>query len=154
MIMKLNSLVDETIIDALYSASHAGVEIDLIIRGICSLRPGVEGLSESIRVRSILGRFLEHSRILYFGNDGADETYIGSADMMHRNLDRRVEAMARIESDPIKTELRWLLQLSLRDNSSAWILDPAGSWIRTTPTDADEVTNLQERLMERSIKNA
>src|SRR5690606_16704365 len=97
--VKLNSIVDEAIIDALYRASRAGVPIDLVVRGICSVRPGVPDLSETIRVRSILGRYLEHARIFSFHNNGDPQVFIGSADMMHRNLDRRIEALVRI-TDP------------------------------------------------------
>ncbi|MGI8998212.1 MAG: polyphosphate kinase 1, partial [Candidatus Limnocylindria bacterium] len=129
---KLNSIVDEAIIDALYEASRAGVEIDLIVRAICSLRPGVAGMSETIRVRSILGRFLEHSRIYWFGNGGAAEVWIGSADMMHRNLDRRVETLLRVDDPAIKVRIEEILELGLRDRAGAWTLTPEGQWLRPT----------------------
>ncbi|MEO7294868.1 MAG: RNA degradosome polyphosphate kinase [Candidatus Limnocylindria bacterium] len=127
---KLNSLVDEAVIDALYEASRAGVEIDLMVRAICSLRPGVPGMSERIRVRSILGRFLEHSRIYWFGNGGSPEVWIGSADMMHRNLDRRVETLVRIDDAGIRVRIEEVLDLGLRDRAGAWTLTPGGSWLR------------------------
>ena len=130
IIWKLNSLVDEAVIDALYEASRAGVEIDLVVRAISGLRPGVPGLSETIRVRSILGRFLEHSRVYWFGNGGKPEVWIGSADMMHRNLDRRVETLVRVDDPGIRTRLEEILDLSLRDRAGAWTLTPDGSWLR------------------------
>ena len=117
IILKMNSLVDEAVIDALYRASQGHVDVDLIIRGICALRPGVEGLSERIRVRSILGRYLEHSRILYFRNGGSNEYYIGSADMMHRNLDRRVEALVNVRSAGARKRLEEVLELCLVANT-------------------------------------
>lgn len=127
---RLNGLVDESVIDALYAASHAGVEIDLVVRAICGLRPGVPGLSETIRVRSILGRFLEHSRVYWFGNGGAPDVWIGSADMMHRNLDRRVETLVRVDDLGIKARLEEILDLGLHDRAGAWALTPDARWIR------------------------
>jgi polyphosphate kinase len=150
IIMKLNSLVDETIIDALYDASRAGVEIDIVARSICSLRPGVPGISENIRVKSIVGRFLEHSRAYYFSNAGSDDLYIGSADMMHRNLDRRVEVLVRVESKRLKRRLHEVLDLALKDNTNSWTLAASGDWARTpTPTD-DTAFSLQVELMRRA----
>jgi polyphosphate kinase len=131
---KLNSLIDEAVIDALYEASRAGVEIDLVVRAICGLRPGIPGLSETIRVRSILGRFLEHSRVYWFGNGGVPEVWIGSADMMHRNLDRRVETLVRVDDDGIKSRLEDILELGLADRFGSWILAPDGQWRRPAPT--------------------
>ncbi|HEX7834423.1 MAG TPA: RNA degradosome polyphosphate kinase [Pseudolysinimonas sp.] len=128
--LKVNSMVDETIIDALYKASKAGVPIDIWVRGICSLRPGVEGLSETIRVRSILGRYLEHSRIFSFANDGDPYVYIGSADMMHRNLDRRVETLVRLMRPEHLTELDDLLDTAMSEKTSSWWLATGGEWIR------------------------
>jgi len=151
--MKLNSLVDEKVIDALYTASQAGVKVDLMIRGICSLRPGVRDLSDNITVRSILGRFLEHSRIFYFRHAGQDDFLIGSADMMQRNLDRRVEAVVSVKEKELKDRLKEILGLSFADNSAAWELNGEGHWIKLQPGD-DEVINLQEELMRRAIKNA
>src|SRR6185437_9189186 len=114
--MKCNAIIDEALIDALYRASIAGVPIDLWVRGICSLRPGVPDLSETIRVRSVVGRFLEHSRIYAFGADrdnGTDAVWIGSADLMHRNLDRRVELLVRVTDPAQKEELRNLIDLAM-----------------------------------------
>ena len=149
IIMKLNSLVDEEIVAGLYSASQAGVRIDLVVRGICVLRPGVDGLSDNIRVKSILGRFLEHSRIFYFGNGGRDDIYIGSADMMHRNLDRRVEALVGVTSPKPKADLVTILELALADNDSSWLLGPGGGWTRETPPPDAPCVNLQRALMDR-----
>jgi polyphosphate kinase len=133
IIAKLNRLADEQIIDSLYEASRAGVEIDLIIRGVCLLRPGVPGLSENIRVRSIVGRFLEHSRVMYFANDGQEEVYIGSSDWMHRNLSRRVEVVCPIEDPKLRAYLKdEVLQSYLRDNVNAHELTPEGSYKQVT----------------------
>ena len=129
--IKLNSIVDEAIIDALYRASQAGVPIDLVVRGICGVRPGVPGYSETIRARSILGRYLEHSRIFAFHNDGDPVVYIGSADMMHRNLDRRVEALVRITDPAHLRELDEVFDLAFADDTAAWQLDGiTGQWER------------------------
>lgn len=131
IIAKINSLTDIEIIHALYSAAQAGVKIDLIVRGICMLRPGVQGVSDNIRVRSIVGRFLEHSRIFYFSNDGKEEVYIGSADWMHRNLDRRVEAVMPVKSKHIRDYLKdTILDAYLRDNVKARELPPEGAYER------------------------
>lgn len=128
--IKVNSMVDEAIIDSLYRASQAGVPVDVVVRGICSLRPGVEGLSETIRVRSVLGRYLEHSRIFSFVNDGDPHVYIGSADMMHRNLDRRVEALVRLVRPEHLEEIDRLLDVAMSDRTSSWWLDADGGWTR------------------------
>ncbi|MCW2747369.1 MAG: degradosome polyphosphate kinase, partial [Nocardioidaceae bacterium] len=128
--IKLNSIVDEEIIDALYRASQAGVAVDIVARGICALRPGVPGLSDNIRVRSMLGRFLEHSRVYWFANGGRPESWIGSADLMHRNLDRRVEVLVRIPGEKHTAELGNLLDLMMADTTSAWHLRGDGSWPR------------------------
>jgi polyphosphate kinase len=117
---KLNSLLDEEFVEALYRASNAGVKVDLIIRGISSIRPGIKGLSENITVRSILGRFLEHSRIYHFVNNNDDEYWIGSSDLMHRNLDRRVESLLRIEKIQHKETLREIFEISLSPETSSW----------------------------------
>ncbi|MEP6732998.1 MAG: polyphosphate kinase 1 [bacterium] len=133
IVAKMNSLVDAAVIDALYRASQAGVEIDLIVRGICCLRPGIPDVSERIRVRSIIGRFLEHSRVWHFGNSGADEFFIGSADWMPRNFQRRVEAVAPVEAPRLQERLRSLLRTCLEDNRQAWELDAAGNWSQRRP---------------------
>jgi polyphosphate kinase len=137
---KLNRLADTEIVNALYQASQAGVEIDLIIRGICTLRPGVPGLSENIRVRSIVGRLLEHSRVYYFENGGQNEVYLGSSDWMPRNLDRRVEVLTPIEDDKLKWFLKeQYLQAYLRDNQKASELQPDGSYRRPEIVDSEPV---------------
>jgi len=146
--LKVNSIVDEAIIDALYRASQAGVPVDIVVRGICSLRPGVEGLSETIRVRSILGRYLEHSRIFWFANDGDPQVYIGSADMMHRNLDRRVEALVRLVRPEHLDELAELLDQAMSDQTSSWWLGSDGVWVRhdLSPT-GEPLIDMQSALM-------
>jgi len=150
IVAKMNALVDAEIIAELYAASRAGVEIDLIVRGICCLRPGVESVSERIRVISIVGRFLEHSRLFYFANAGKGEYYIGSADWMPRNMDRRVEAVVPVE-DPMQHErLRTLLETSLTDNRQAWDLDAEGHYTQRTPGvggEAAEERVSQQRLL-------
>jgi len=130
---KMNALVDAEVIDALYRASQAGVEIDLIVRGICCLRPQLPGVSDRIRVISIIGRFLEHSRLWHFTNGGDEEFYLGSADWMPRNFDRRVEAVAPVESPALHERLRSLLHTYLEDNRQAWELDASGTWTQREP---------------------
>ncbi len=147
---KINSLVDEKIIDGLYSASMAGVPIDVYVRGMCSLRPGVLGLSETIKVRSILGRYLEHSRAFAFANGGDPRYYIGSADMMHRNLDRRVEALVSLVQPDHMTEIESIFELAMAETSSSWHLDSAGIWTRHQfGTDGKPLTDVQDELMRR-----
>lgn len=146
IVAKMNALVDARVIAALYEASQAGVDIDLIIRGICCLRPGLPGVSDRIRVRSIVGRFLEHSRIMMFGNAGAPEYYIGSADWMPRNLDRRVEVMVPIEDPTLHVRVQGVLDTCLRDNRQAWVLQPEGRYDRLTAGDG-EVFATHETLM-------
>jgi polyphosphate kinase len=131
--MKCNSIIDEVVIDSLYRASQAGVPVDVWVRGICGVRPGLPGVSDNIRVRSILGRFLEHSRIYAFGVDDTDDdgsVWIGSADLMHRNLDRRVETLVRIGDPGHRAELRGLIDMAMDDTSSSWWLDADGTWTR------------------------
>jgi polyphosphate kinase len=146
----VNSIVDEGIIDALYRASQAGVPVEVWVRGICALKPGVEGMSENIRVRSILGRYLEHSRIFMFENDGDPQVFIGSADMMHRNLDRRVEALVRIAEPSHLVELADLIDLAFAETTSRWDLGSDGRWVRHHLSDSGEpLDDLQEKLIER-----
>ena len=141
--LKANSVVDEAIIDALYLASQEGVTVELLVRGICALRPGVPGLSENITVRSVLGRFLEHSRVFWFENGGEPTAWIGSADMMHRNLDRRVEVLVRLPGDSAREAIRGLLDVAFADTTNAWELQSDATWVRN-----DEKTHLQESLIE------
>jgi polyphosphate kinase len=148
IIAKMNALVDREVIPALYQASQAGVQIDLIVRGICCLRPGVKGISENIRVISIIGRYLEHSRIFYFQNGGAEEIYIGSADWMTRNLSRRVEAVTPIESLEIVRDLQEILGIMLADNRHAWELQTDGSYIQRKPEADAPVQSSHNLLME------
>ncbi|GAB4459542.1 MAG: polyphosphate kinase 1 [Elainellaceae cyanobacterium] len=148
IVAKMNALVDPPLIAALYDASQAGVQIDLIVRGICCLRPGLAGVSDRIRVISIVGRFLEHSRIFYFHNGGAEEVYIGSADWMPRNLDRRVEAVTLIDDEAIAKDLQEILGILLADNRQAWELQPDGSYRQRHPATPDAVQSAQQILME------
>jgi polyphosphate kinase len=134
----MNALVDSDLIDDLYDASGAGTQIDLIVRGICCLRPGVPGVSEHIRVISIVGRFLEHSRLFYFRNSADDRYFLGSADWMPRNLDRRVEAVTPVEDRALHPRLRALLETCLADNRQAWELDSDGKYTQRTPGDEPE----------------
>ncbi|WP_253779500.1 RNA degradosome polyphosphate kinase [Goodfellowiella coeruleoviolacea] len=142
--IKVNSLVDEQVIDALYRASQAGVPVDVVVRGICALKPGIEGLSENIRVRSILGRFLEHSRVFHFV--GSDEHWIGSADMMHRNLDRRVEVQVRITDPRLTAQLDAMLDSALDPATRCWVLLPDGEW-QPSPSDQAHVRDHQVEML-------
>ena len=142
--IKANSVVDEALIDALYIASQHGVPVELLIRGICALRPGVPGLSETIRVRSVLGRFLEHSRVFWFENGGAPTTWIGSADLMHRNLDRRVEVLIRLPGPGLVAEVGELLDLAFDPDTSSWELSSDGRWFQCRGAQ-----HLQEVLIQR-----
>ena len=146
--IKVNSIVDEVLIDSLYRASQAGVPVDVIVRGICAIRPGVPGLSENIRVRSVLGRFLEHSRVFWFAGGGEPIVYIGSADMMHRNLDRRVEAMVRLRDPRDMAELDELLTLTMSPAVSSWHLDGDGLWTRHSTDELGKpLMDLQKHLI-------
>jgi polyphosphate kinase len=126
----MNALVDEQIIDALYEASGGGVPIELFIRGICALRPGVPGLSENVRVRSIVGRFLEHSRVMSFANGGEPEWWIGSADLMHRNLDRRVEVLLQVCDGTAQSELSAMFDAAMAPGVRCWELRSDAEWVR------------------------
>ena len=145
---KMNALVDPDIISALYEASQAGVPIDLIVRGICCLRPGLPGISDTIRVISIVGRFLEHSRAFYFFNDGAEEVYIGSADWMPRNLDRRIEAVAPVDETAHRQAIRDLLQSMWQDNRQAWDLQPDGRYQQRQPPSPEAERATHKMLVE------
>jgi polyphosphate kinase len=147
---KLNSLIDDRLITDLYRASRAGVHIDLVVRGICGLRPGVPGVSDRIRVISIVGRLLEHERILQFGDD---EFYIGSADWMPRNLDRRVEVVTPVRDPALREELRTILDVTLAD-THAWTLGPDGSWTRRVPWDGEEPLSSQQYFMDLAARRA
>ena len=144
--LKANALVDEQVIDALYRASQAGVPVDVVVRGICALKPGVPGLSENIHVRSVLGRFLEHSRIFHFL--GSDECWIGSADMMHRNLDRRVEVMVQVRDPRLTAELDDVFDSLLDPDTRCWVMEPDGGWA-AFPASGERVRDHQVEMMRR-----
>src|SRR5438067_12860441 len=149
IILKINSLVDPEIVEALYAASQAGTEIDLIVRGLCSLRPGVPGLSDRIRVRSLVGRFLEHSRIFRFGTDGTTlDYYLGSSDLMPRNLDRRVEAMVPVLDRALQARLGQILEVELEDDVLAWALHADGSWSKVPMVNGVNAQQAFEQLAE------
>jgi polyphosphate kinase len=150
--LKMNSLVDAKCIQALYEASQAGVRIDLNVRGICCLRPGLEGISENIRVCSIVSRFLEHSRVYVFRRGEETRVLMGSADLMPRNLDSRVELMVPVEDAAIKADLLDVLERCLADNASSWELDSDGDWSRRRPN--GELRSAQEELMARHSARA
>ena len=149
---KMNALTDRAMIDALYEASQAGVEVRLVVRGASCLRPGVTGMSENIEVRSLVGRFLEHSRIFYFHNGGKAEVYIGSADWMRRNLDRRVEAVTPIEDADIAKYLKELLDLMLSDNRQAWELQADGQYVQRHPASDEPERSTHRILMEQAAR--
>ncbi len=145
---KMNALEDADITRALYEASRAGVQVDLIVRDTCRLRPGLPGLSENVRVISIVGRFLEHARVYYFRNGGDEEYFIGSADCMKRNLESRVEVVAPVESDTLRKELRAFLDVQLEDHRNAWEMQPDGSYVQRQPRTPEEEKGCQDRLIE------
>jgi polyphosphate kinase len=151
--LKVNHLVDPAIVNELYAASQAGADIDVMARTTCSLRPGVAGLSENIRVRSIVGRFLEHSRIYTFEAGDRSTMYIGSADLMQRNLDHRIEVLAPVESGKVRQEINAILDSVLADNTNAWVLDADGGWTRLTPGDAKPYSH-QRTMMRRVLTRA
>ena len=146
--LKLNSLLDEQFVSALYRASQAGVKVEIVVRGICALKPGIAGLSENITVRAILGRFLEHSRVYHFHNAGQDEYWIGSADLMHRNLDRRIETLVNIQTQSHKEQINQLLSLYLSREVKRWQMDSEGLWKRVLLSEANEaLMDIQEYLI-------
>jgi polyphosphate kinase len=149
---KMNHLVDSGIVEELYAASQAGASIDIIARSTCALRPGVEGLSENIRVRSIVGRFLEHSRIYAFEAGDRSTTYIGSPDLMQRNLDHRIEVLVPVENSRIRQDVHAILDSALADDTNAWILGPDGAWTRAIPTDKPH--SHHEKMMRRAQARA
>jgi len=147
IVAKVNRLEDPEIVEELYRASRAGVDIDLIVRDICRLRPGLEDVSDTISIISIVGRFLEHSRIFYFHDDGAERYYIGSADWMERNLDNRVEAVAPIHDPALRTRLREILEICLADNRDCWEMHPDGSYVQRRPDGDEPVSRAQQTFM-------
>jgi len=153
IIAKMNSLEDPRTIQLLYEASQAGVEIDMIVRGVCRLIPGKDGLSENIRVHSIVGRYLEHSRCYYFYNNGEESFWIGSADWMHRNLDARVEILTPVESSGLKKYLWFMLNIYLNDNCQRWVMQPDGSYLRVGKKKGEESMSTHDILMEHVKSN-
>jgi polyphosphate kinase len=146
--IKVNALVDEEIIDSLYKASNAGVPIDILVRGMCALKPGVPGLSETIRVRSILGRYLEHSRIFSFLGGGDPKVYLGSADMMHRNLDRRVEVLVRLSEPDHVNSIIEMFELAMSEQISSWALESSGNWVRSQfDSEGNTLSDFQDTIM-------
>ena len=146
--IKVNALVDEEIIDSLYKASSAGVPIDILVRGMCALKPGVPGLSETIRVRSILGRYLEHSRIFSFLGGGDPKVYLGSADMMHRNLDRRVEVLVRLSEPDHVNSILEMFELAMSEQIASWSLDSSGNWVRSQfDSEGNTLSDFQDTIM-------
>ncbi len=150
LIFKMNSLIDPSFIRQLYQASQAGVQIELLVRGICGLRPGIPGLSDNIRVVSIVGRFLEHTRIYYFHNDGNPDILIGSADLMPRNLDRRIETLFPIEDLNLKQQCVEILEIAGADNVNARLLRADGSYSRVRAREGEALRNSQEEFMNRA----
>ena len=161
IVAKMNQLEDPDMIEALCEASNAGVPIDLIIRGFCCLRPGVPGHTENIRIRSIIGRFLEHSRIFYFANGTQDpvegEFFIGSADWMFRNLSKRIEVVTPVRADGLKQRLWEILDICLRDQRQAWVLEPDGKYVQLHPAPGvigPEANGTHQTLMDLALMRA
>jgi polyphosphate kinase len=152
--LKLNHLVDPKIVEELYAASSAGARVDIIARSTCALRPGVEGLSENIHVRSIVGRFLEHSRVYSFEADERVKTYIGSPDLMQRNLDHRIEVLVPVENARVRQEIHAVLDSALEDETNAWVLEPTGDWVRAVPAKPGRSHSHHGTMMRRSLKRA
>ena len=152
--LKLNHLVDPKIVEELYAASQAGAKVDIVARSTCALRPGVEGLSENIHVRSIVGRFLEHSRVYSFEADERVATYIGSPDLMQRNLDHRIEVLVPVENARVRAEINAILDSALADDVNAWTLSPSGEWERVVPAKPAKPYSHHETMMRRSLKRA
>jgi len=152
--IKANALVDEEIVEALYAASKAGATVEVITRGVCVLRPGVPGLSERITVRSVLGPFLEHSRIVSFQAGDRVSTWIGSADLMPRNLDRRVEVLAPVEDTRLRARITPVLDALQADTRFAWELGADGTWTRRVPAAGERAVSAQELLMAQAVKRA
>jgi polyphosphate kinase len=154
IVAKLNGILEPAVVKALYKASQAGVKIDIICRGICALRPGVVGVSENIRVISIIDRFLEHSRVFYFENNGQSEVYVASADWMDRNLSRRVEVAFPVEQPDLKTRLiDEILAISLADTSKARVLKPDGNYVRVQPPTGSDPLRSQSRFLELAVES-
>jgi polyphosphate kinase len=157
IVIKINSLQDQAVIDALYKASDAGVKIKLIVRGICCLKPGKQGLSENITVRSIVGNFLEHSRIYYFHNEGDPIVLGGSADMMIRSFDRRIESLFKINDEKCKQEVIAMLQYNMLDNYNAYELDSLTNYTKVVPASGEQVFNMHEefyKITEKEVREA
>ncbi|MFB6217779.1 MAG: polyphosphate kinase 1, partial [Halobacteriaceae archaeon] len=154
IVAKVNGLEDPDVVAELYRASMAGVDIDLVVRDICRLRPGLAGVSENVTVHSVVGRFLEHSRVFYFANGGDPEYYLGSADWMTRNLDHRVEAVTPVEDPAIRRQLKFNLELLLADNRRRWTMAPDGSYDQQRPEGDEPVVDTQAVLMEEARRAA
>ncbi|MGI9451808.1 MAG: phospholipase D-like domain-containing protein, partial [Geminicoccaceae bacterium] len=150
--LKTNALEDPDITEALYRASRVGVKVELIIRDTCRLRPGIAGLSDNVTVVSVVGRFLEHARVYYFQNGGDEEFYIGSADLMLRNLERRAEVIVAVEDEPLREELRQCLEVQLNDQRSAWDMLADGSYAQRQPRQDDDRRGCQEVMIEEAEK--
>ncbi len=152
IIIQVNAVVEEQLIHALYRASQAGVEIKLIVRGICCLRPGIPGVSDNIEVRAIIGRFLEHARVYVFANQGDQEVFAASADFMERNMFKRVEVCFPIKNKKLQNRVLSNLALYLRDNSQAWLLQPDGNYIKSSPAENEEIIEAQT-LLQKGLQN-